>query len=108
MPRKILPSICGRYVGNQVLTEWQFGGNLRELRGKRIVSIHSRNLRMMGSISLANNAGHGASGFFFSVFSPKATEPSAVIYLAFTGAIVLAAGLVTLGVGLLKKPKPLS
>ena len=45
------------------------------------------------------------AGFFFSVLSPKATEPSAVIYLAFIGAVVLSGGLVTLGVGLLKTRK---
>ena len=45
------------------------------------------------------------AGFFFSVLSPKATEPSAVIYLAFIGVFVLASGLVTLSVGLLKKQK---
>src|SRR5438094_10301365 len=45
------------------------------------------------------------AGFFFSVLSPKATEPSAIIYLAFVGAVVLAGGLITLGVGLLKKNK---
>jgi len=41
------------------------------------------------------------AGFFFSVLSPTATEPNRLIYLAFIGAIVLAAALVTLGVGLL-------
>jgi hypothetical protein len=41
--------------------------------------------------------------FFLSVLSPTATEPNALIYLAFVGAIVLAAGLITLGVGLLRK-----
>jgi len=45
------------------------------------------------------------AGFFFSVLSPKATEPSAVIYLAFIGAIVFGAGLVTLGVGLIRTSK---
>ena len=48
------------------------------------------------------------AGFFFSVLSPKATEPNALIYLAFMGAVVLAAALVTLGVGLLKKQKTIS
>ena len=45
------------------------------------------------------------AGFFFSVLSPKATEPNALIYMAFIGAVVLAGGLITLGVGLLKKHK---
>jgi hypothetical protein len=41
--------------------------------------------------------------FFLSVLSPNATEPNALIYLAYVGAVVLAAGLVTLGVGLIRK-----
>jgi hypothetical protein len=41
--------------------------------------------------------------FFFSVLSPDATEPNAIIYLAFGGALVLGAGLLTLGVGLLRR-----
>jgi hypothetical protein len=40
--------------------------------------------------------------FFFSVLSPRATAPNGFIYLVYIGAIVLAVGLVTLGVGLLK------
>lgn len=40
---------------------------------------------------------------FLSVLSPEAREPSAVIWLAPLGGIVLAAGVVTLGVGLLRK-----
>ena len=44
--------------------------------------------------------------FFLSVLSPTATEPNAVIYLAFVGAVALAAGLITLGVGLVRRPRP--
>ncbi len=44
------------------------------------------------------------AAFFFSVLSPNATEPSGIIYLAYVGAILLALGLVTLGMGLLRKP----
>jgi hypothetical protein len=40
--------------------------------------------------------------FFVSVLSPEAREPNGFIYLAYVGALVLAAGVVTLGVGLLK------
>jgi hypothetical protein len=40
--------------------------------------------------------------FFLSVLSPEATEPNAVIYLAYLGAVSLVAGLLTLGVGLLR------
>lgn len=43
--------------------------------------------------------------FFFSVLSPDATEPNGFIYLAYAGAVVLSAGLIILGVGLIKKPK---
>jgi hypothetical protein len=41
--------------------------------------------------------------FFFSVLSPGAREPNALIYLAYAGAVLAAAGVVTLGIGLLKR-----
>jgi len=44
------------------------------------------------------------TAYFLSVLSPAATQPNALVYLAFVGAAVLAAGLVVLGVGLLRKP----
>jgi len=40
--------------------------------------------------------------FFFSVLTPEASQPNAVIYLAYAGAVVLAAGVLVLGVGLMK------
>lgn len=42
--------------------------------------------------------------FFLSVLDPQATEPNALIYVAYVGAAVLAVGLVTLGVGLIRRP----
>lgn len=39
--------------------------------------------------------------FFLSVLSPTATKPNALIYLAYVGAVVLAIGLIVLGLGLL-------
>jgi hypothetical protein len=42
--------------------------------------------------------------FFLSVLSPTATEPNGLIYLAYVGALLLAFGLVVLGVGLIRKP----
>ena len=42
------------------------------------------------------------AAFFLSVLSPNAREPNALIYLAYVGALVLAAGVLTLGVGLLR------
>ncbi len=43
--------------------------------------------------------------FFFSVLRPDATEPNAFIYLAYLGALLLSAGLLVLGAGLLR-PSP--
>ncbi len=40
--------------------------------------------------------------FFLSVLSPDATEPNPLINLAYLGAVLLASGLVALGVGLLR------
>jgi hypothetical protein len=46
------------------------------------------------------------AAFFLSILSPEATQPNALIYLAYIGAVVLAIGLLILGIGLLKKPAP--
>ena len=45
------------------------------------------------------------AAFFLSVLSPEATEPNAMIYLAYVGAVSLAAGLLILGVGLVRSPR---
>ena len=42
------------------------------------------------------------AAFFLSVASPDATEPNTMIYLAYAGAISLTAGLLVLGVGLIR------
>lgn len=42
------------------------------------------------------------AAFFLSVLSPEATEPNAMIYLAYAGAVSLAAGLLILGFGLIR------
>ena len=42
-------------------------------------------------------------GFFFSVLTPEATSPNEFIYLDYVGAVVLAAGLLVLGIGLIRK-----
>ena len=44
--------------------------------------------------------------FFFSVLTPNATEPNGFIYLAYVGALLLAAGVLTLGIGLLRGRDP--
>ena len=40
--------------------------------------------------------------YFLSVLSPDATEPNALVNLAYVGAVVLVVGMVTLGVGLVR------
>lgn len=45
--------------------------------------------------------------FFLSVLSPRATEPNAMIYLAYVGAVILVGGMIVLGVGLIRRgPAP--
>jgi uncharacterized membrane protein len=44
------------------------------------------------------------SAFFLSVLSPDATEPNALIYLAYLAAVILSVGLLVLGIGLIRKP----
>ncbi len=44
------------------------------------------------------------AGFFFSVLEPTAAAPNAFIYLTYVGAVILAIGVLTLGIGLVKKP----
>ena len=41
-------------------------------------------------------------GFFLSVLSPEATEPNALINLTYVAGVVLAVGLLVLGVGLVR------
>lgn len=43
------------------------------------------------------------AAFFLSVLSPRATEPNAMIYLAYVGAVILVAGMIVLGVGLIRR-----
>lgn len=45
------------------------------------------------------------AAFFFSMLRPGATEPNGFIYLAYVGAVVLALGVLVLGVGLLRRPR---
>jgi hypothetical protein len=43
-----------------------------------------------------------ALGFFLSVLSPEAREPNAMIYLAYVAGLLLAVGLLVLGIGLIR------
>ena len=42
-----------------------------------------------------------SAGFFLSVLSPNATEAGPAVFLIYIGAVILAVGVVTLGIGLL-------
>src|SRR5215207_1586011 len=44
------------------------------------------------------------AAFFLSVLSPNATAPNGFIYLAYVGAVLLAVGVLVLGVGLVRRP----
>jgi high-affinity Fe2+/Pb2+ permease len=44
------------------------------------------------------------AAFFLSVLSPDATSPNELIYLAYVGAVLLAVGVLVLGVGLVRRP----
>jgi hypothetical protein len=43
------------------------------------------------------------AAFFLSVLSPDATDPNGLIYLAYVGAVLLAAGVLVLGIGLVRR-----
>jgi hypothetical protein len=47
-----------------------------------------------------------SAGFFFSVLPPTATQASGAVSLICTGAVILAVGVITLGIGLLKSQHP--
>jgi len=47
-----------------------------------------------------------SSGFFFSVLPPAASRASGAVALIYTGAVILALAVVTLGIGLLRVPQP--
>jgi hypothetical protein len=47
-----------------------------------------------------------SAGFFFSVLPPTATRASGAVSLIYAGALILAVGVVTLGIGLLGTPPP--
>jgi hypothetical protein len=47
-----------------------------------------------------------SAGFFFSMLPPTATQASRAVSLIYVGAVILACGVVTLGIGLLQSPQP--
>jgi ABC-type multidrug transport system permease subunit len=47
-----------------------------------------------------------SAGFFLSMGSPTATQPSGFVALIYVGAVILALSVITLGIGLLRTPGP--
>ena len=47
-----------------------------------------------------------SSGFFLSMLSPTATQPSGAISLIYIGAVILSLSVVTLAIGLIRIPPP--
>jgi hypothetical protein len=62
----------------------------------------SEGLRWVVRLSLPAAAILMPLAFFLSVLSPEAAEPNALINLAYVGGVLLAAGLLVLGVGLIR------
>lgn len=58
--------------------------------------------RWLARLSIPLSAILIPAAFFFSVLSPDAREPNGFIYLAYVGAVFLAAGVLTLGIGLVR------
>lgn len=65
----------------------------------------SHGVRWFVRLSLASAAIFLPVAFFFSVLTPDATAPNGFISLAYIGAVGLAAGVLTLGIGLLRSPE---
>jgi hypothetical protein len=62
----------------------------------------SEGMRWMVRLAFPAAALLMALAFFLSVLSPEATQPNAMIYLAYVAGVVLAAGLLVLAVGLIR------
>jgi hypothetical protein len=45
-----------------------------------------------------------SAGFFFSMLPPTATQPTSAVSLIYVGAVILAASVITLAVGLIRTP----
>ena len=67
----------------------------------------SGGLKWFVRISIPVAAIAGPAGFFLSVLAPDATAPNGLINLVYLGAIVLALGVLVLGIGLVRRPSPL-
>jgi hypothetical protein len=80
----ILSLVVLRYVDEAVLTE----------RVKALIRVSAPSAAILLPVA-----------YFFSVLSPDATAPNGLVYLAYAGGVILALGLLTLGVGLVRRPR---
>ena len=64
----------------------------------------SGGLKWFVRISIPVAAIVGPAGFFLSVLAPDATAPNGLINLVYVGAVVLALGVLVLGIGLVRRP----
>jgi len=64
----------------------------------------SGGLKWFVRISIPIAAIVGPAGFFLSVLAPDATAPNGLINLVYLGAILLALGVLILGIGLVRRP----
>jgi hypothetical protein len=64
----------------------------------------SGGLKWFVRISIPIAAIVGPAGFFLSVLAPDATTPNGLINLVYLGAILLALGVLVLGIGLVRRP----
>jgi hypothetical protein len=62
----------------------------------------SEGMRWVVRLSLPAAAVLMPLGFFLSVLPPEVTEPNGIIYLTYVAGVVLAVGLLVLGVGLIR------
>ncbi len=62
----------------------------------------SEGMRWVVRIAFPTAAILAALAFFLSALSPQATEPNALIYLAYVAGVVLTVGLLVLAVGLIR------
>jgi AcrR family transcriptional regulator len=81
------------------LAEALFLEGFQRLR-RRLEAVPSSGERTLARSSIAFAPILVSAGFFFSTLSPRAERPNGAIALVYLGAVLLAVGAVTLGVGL--------
>src|SRR5687767_14605018 len=92
-------------MDNEVCLAW-LADALQQLRPegrtKVVEATLSEGMRWVVRVAFPIAAVLMALGFFLSVLSPEAREPNALINLTFVAGLLLAVGLLVLGVGLIR------